>query len=78
MSKIGTVAVYIRSESGDRSLYCFENKYLEDISRELREDLEMLSPICEWETTGNNEDFVSDVETFMDTLYNLSWEREDE
>lgn len=75
MSKTGTVAVYIKSESGDNSLYCFENKCVEDITKELTDNLEMFCPICDWITAGNNEDFVSDVDTFMKTLVNLSWER---
>ena len=73
---IGTVAVSIRSESGDRYLYCFENKHVEDIAKELKENLEMFCPICEWDTAGDNEDFVSEVDTFMYELYDKSWERE--
>lgn len=75
-SKLGTVAVWVRSESGDAYLYCFENKHVEDIAKELTEDLEMFCPMCEWKTAGDNEDFVSDVDTFMYDLYDKSWERE--
>lgn len=74
----GTVAVYMKSESGDNYLYCFENVSLEDIAKELREDMDWFRPLCDYKTTGNNEDFVSGVKTLLETIYEESWERNDE
>lgn len=78
MNKRGTIAVYVKSESGDEYLYCYENMFVEDIEKNLRDDLEMFCPICTYMTAGNNEDFVSDVDTLMEVIYKDSWERNDE
>lgn len=74
MSKQGTVAVYIRSESGDGYLYCFENQSVEDIEIQLMENMEMFYPICEVVTDGSNEDFVSDVDIMLGRVYDASWD----
>lgn len=75
MSKQGTVAVYIKSESGDGYLYCFENQSAEDIESKLMDDMEMFYPICEVVTDGSNEDFVSDVDTALARVRESSWGR---
>ena len=74
----GTIAVLIKSESADYYLYCFENDYLQDIEEYLTDNLDMYSPICHWMTNGPNEDFVSGVDTILEKLTDLSWERNDD
>lgn len=78
MSKLGTVAVYIKSESCDQYLYCFENVSVKDISKTLNDEIEMFCPIYEWLTSGTNDDFVEDVDNFMSDLSARSWEGDDE
>jgi hypothetical protein len=76
--EVGTVAVYLKSESGDSYLYCFENTTLIDIAASLREDLEWFCPLCEWKTAGNDKSFVEKVENVMSQIYEESWERNDD
>lgn len=78
MSKVGTIAVYLKSESADSYLYCFENTSVEDIAKELREDMEWFCPLCEWKTRGSDEYFVSEVDDLLEKIYDESWERTDE
>lgn len=76
MIKVGTSAVYLRSESGDSYLYCFETTTVEHIAEQLRENMEMFCPLCDYKVAGSDKDFVSDVKNLMSEIYDESWGRE--
>lgn len=78
MIKTGTVAVYVKSESGDSYLYCFEDETIIYIAEQMRENLEMFCPICDWKIAGKDKDFLEYVDNVMSQIYEESWEREDE
>lgn len=73
MIKVGTVAVYLKSESGDDYLYCFEEETIIYIAEKLRSDLEMFCPLCEYKIAGNDKAFVEYVEHVMSQIYDESW-----
>lgn len=72
---VGTVAVYLKSESGDDYLYCFEEETMIYIAAKLREDMEMFCPLCEYKVAGNDKAFVKYIENIMSQIYEESWER---
>lgn len=74
--KLGTAALYLKSESGDSYLYCFEEETIIYIDRKLRDDMEMFSPLCEYKVAGSDEEFVEYVKNVMSEIYDESWERE--
>lgn len=78
MIKVGTAAVYLKSESGDSYLYCFEEETIIFIAEKLRGDMEMFCPLCEYKVAGNDKTFVEYVENVMSQIYDESWERNDE
>ncbi|QQG32296.1 hypothetical protein CkP1_0133 [Citrobacter phage CkP1] len=72
-----SVAVFVKSESGDYYLYSFgDNESEEQIKEQLEDNLSYFSPICEW-MVSTSDDTSPSVETrmteFMNELFDRSW-----
>lgn len=74
MSVLGTVAVYIKSESGDSYLFCFEKESVSDINEELIYLMDDFSPIGDYEVAGNDPIFTEQVNETLKNIYKKSWE----
>ena len=75
-----SVAVYVKSESGDNYVYSFSStETLLDIKTRLMNDIEMFQPLAEYEVSvsrNESEDMLSSVEDLMQYVFEQSWKRD--
>lgn len=77
-----SIAIYVKSESGDSYLYTYDKDVPEDkIKDDLDTDLDMFCPIADYKLAVSDSESPSKetrIEEFMSELTDKSWNRDDE
>jgi hypothetical protein len=72
-----SVAIYVKSESGDSYLYSFENtETAADIRAKMLDNIEMFEPIADCRVSIGKctpANVQQEVDLIMDEIYDLSW-----